>query len=451
MVWAGDAFMKNTLCYNRRFHPYSSGYSLRMRIMRVLGIFAAMQLLLLLAGCGSSAPNPNPVSGIKKRVLLANQQGGSVVIMDGQLDKVSTHSFAASGADKMLTAGGITLVQDTNINRLTVFDNTTEQVTFSPPTSSIPFDIALSPDGKTAWAAVRNPGFVQAIDTTTGNVLASIPVPNAVRLVMSPQGTRLLAFSDNPQSLSPADSFFLINTANVSNSTVATPVTESAGDQPFTAVFNGSDDQVFILNCGGECGGVTPAGSATAADASVAAVDLTGPTLGQRIAVAGATAALLNGSNLFVAGTPAVPPAGFTCPAVPGICGTLQTVNTSSLTASAAVAITDGLHGPMALTSNNQLYIGAAHCTTQPSGNNLVRGCLSIVDTASSTASFPSESSLRQNFDVTSFQPISGRNVIYVVQGGELDFFDITTGQVSTTITPVDVVGKASTVLQIDP
>jgi hypothetical protein len=180
-------------------------------------------------------------------------------------------------------------------------------------------------------------------------------------------------------------------------------------------------------------------------------VDLTGPTLGQRIAVAGATAALLNGSNLFVAGTPIAPPAGFTCPAVPGACGTLQTINTSSLTASAPVAITDGLHGPMALTSNNQLYVGSAHCTTQPTGNNLVRGCLSIVDSGSSTASFPSESSLRQNFDVTSFQPISGRNVIYVVQGGELDFFDIATGQVSTTITPVDVVGKASTVLQIDP
>jgi hypothetical protein len=167
--------------------------------------------------------------------------------------------------------------------------------------------------------------------------------------------------------------------------------------------------------------------------------------------VAGATAALLNGTNLFVAGTPVTPPAGFTCPAVPGNCGTLQAINTSSLSASAPVAITDGLHGPMALTSNNQLYVGAANCTTQPTGASLVRGCLSIVDTGSSTVSFPSESSFRQNFDVTGLQPISGRNVIYVVQGGELDFFDITTGAVSTTITPVDVVGKAISVLQIDP
>lgn len=423
-----------------------------MRIRHLLGVCASGQLLLLfLIGCGSSsAPNPNPVSGIKKRVLLANQQG-VVTIMDGQLDKLSAHSVAVSGPSKMLTAGGITLIQETTTNRVTVFDNTTEQVTFTPPTSSIPFDIALSPDGKTAWAAVRNPGFVQAIDTATGNVLASIPVPNAVRLVMSPQGTRLLAFSDNPQSLSPADSFFLINTANASNSTTATPVTESPGDQPFTAVFNGNDDHAFILNCGSECGGVNPAGSATPTGSSVALADLTLPAVGQRVAVAGATAALLNGTNLFVAGTPATPPAGFTCPAVPGTCGTLQTINTSSLAPSAPVAITDGLHGPMALTSNNQLYVGAANCTTQSAGAGLVRGCLSIVDAGSSTASFPAESGFRQNFDVTGLQPISGRNVIYVVQGDELDFFDITTGAVSTTITPIDVVGKASDVLQIDP
>lgn len=444
--------MANTLCYNLDFHRHNSGYSLRMHKKRFLGVCAAIQILsLFLTGCGGSAPNPNPVSGIKKRVLIANQENGAVVIMDGDRDILSTHSFAASAAGKMLTAGGITLVQQTNINRVTVFDDTTEQVTFTPPTSSIPFDIALSPDGKTAWAAVRNPGFVQAIDTASGNVLASIPVPNAVRLVMSPQGTRLLAFSDQPQSLSPADSFFVINTANVSNSTTATPVTESPGDQPFTAVFNGSDDQAFILNCGSECGGVNPAGSTTAADASVAVADLTAPAVGQRVPVAGATAALLSGTNLFVAGTPTTPPAGFTCPAVPGSCGILQTINTGTLAASAPVAITDGLHGPMALTSNNQLYVGASNCTTQPTGTNLVRGCLSIVNTGSSTASFPSESSFRQNFNVTGFQPISGRNVIYVVQGGELDFFDITTGEVSTTITPVDIVGKAISVLQIDP
>ncbi|MGH9568477.1 MAG: YncE family protein, partial [Candidatus Angelobacter sp.] len=320
----------------------------------------------------------------------------------------------------------------------------TEQVTFRPATSNIPFDIAISNDGKTAWAAVRNPGFVQAIDTVSGNILASIPVPNAVRLVLSPQSTKLLVFADDPQSLSPANPVFLINTANVTSSTPVTTITGAGLDQPFTAVFNG-ENQAFILSCGAECGGTT---------ASVTPLDLSGasPVLGAPVSVSGATTGLLNAGTLFVAGTPPAAnlPAGF-CPAVPGVCGTLQAIDANSLSAGEPVAITDGLHQKMAFTSNNHLYVGAANCTTQPSGTNQVRGCLSIFDTGASTVTFPTESVFRQDFDVTGLQQISGRNVIYVVQGGELDFFDITTSAVSTTITPLDVVGKAIDVVQIDP
>ncbi|HEX2330921.1 MAG TPA: hypothetical protein VHN74_19510, partial [Candidatus Angelobacter sp.] len=63
----------------------------------------------------------------------------------------------------------------------------------------------------------------------------------------------------------------------------------------------------------------------------------------------------------------------------------------------------------------------------------------------------PSEPRFRQNFDVTGLQPISGRTVVYVVQGGEIDFFDSATSAVSSTITPVDIPGLAFGVVQIDP
>lgn len=63
----------------------------------------------------------------------------------------------------------------------------------------------------------------------------------------------------------------------------------------------------------------------------------------------------------------------------------------------------------------------------------------------------PSESAFRQNLDVTGFQPISGRNIIYVVQGGELDIFDTGLDAVSPTITQIDFVGDAIDVVQIDP
>ena len=48
-------------------------------------------------------------------------------------------------------------------------------------------------------------------------------------------------------------------------------------------------------------------------------------------------------------------------------------------------------------------------------------------------------------------QPISGRSVIYVVQGAEIDIFDTNTDALASGITQIDVVGKAFDAVQIDP
>jgi hypothetical protein len=108
----------------------------------------------------------------------------------------------------------------------------------------------------------------------------------------------------------------------------------------------------------------------------------------------------------------------------------------------------------MAMTSNNRLYVGANNCTVSPVAPpavNQVFGCLAVFDTTAHTVFVPPESSLRQNFNVTALQPISNRTVIYVVQGGEIDIFDITTSQPSTSINQIDVLGDALGVVQIDP
>ncbi len=270
--------------------------------------------------------------------------------------------------------------------------------------------------------------------------MANITVPGVSRLVEGPNGHKLLAFADNPPG---GNTFFVIDTA----SNTVTSVTGPALDQPFTAVFDASvagDTAAFILNCGAECGGTA---------ASVVRVDFSGvPAFGTSIPVSAATAGLLSGANLYVAGTPTVPPAGCLLPA----CGTLQVINTGSLTAGAPIPITDGLHQQLAITTSSRVYVGASSCTPgSVSPQNTVRGCLSIYNTGAAVSPtnpvFPVESSFRLNFNVTGFQPISNRSVIYVVQGGELDIFDINTDAPSTSITQLDVVGKAVSVLQIDP
>jgi hypothetical protein len=157
-------------------------------------------------------------------------------------------------------------------------------------------------------------------------------------------------------------------------------------------------------------------------------------------AITGATAVLLSGSTLFVAGTPAG-----------SSTGTLQFLDAGSLTITNAGSIPNGLHQVMAMTSNNRLYVGSSDCTVTPAGSSLVFGCLAVFDTSTHTITIPPESSLRQNFNVTGLQPISNRSVIYVVQGGELDIFDITTNLPSTSITQLDFIGNAVGVVQIDP
>jgi len=399
-------------------------------------------LVLAAAGCGSSSnPNQPKPTGLKKRVLLTNEQASTVNLLDAQKDTFTTKNLGVTSGTKIVTAGGTTIVLESTVPQITIIDNATEAVTFTAPIGDVAADIALTPDGKNAWTVQRNFGFVQSVDTTTGIARPVIRVSNARRLVMSPGGTKLLVFSD-PQTQAPPNThtMFVVDTAsgNVQTITDATHL-----DQPITAVFGTSNTQAFVLNCGAECGGTT---------ASVVSLDFSGatPTFSTNVVVPAATVGLLNGSSLYVAGTPvpALTGPGAACPL--SSCGTLSVVNTTALTAAAPVPITDGQHGKMAF-ANNRVYVGASGCTVDPgTAANTVRGCLSIFNTSSSTVKFPEESAFRQNFDVTGLQPISNRNVIYVVQAGELDIFDENTDALAA-ITQLDIVGKAVDVVQIDP
>src|SRR6266481_6103136 len=362
----------------------------------VLVVWVAL-VTVAMAGCSynsnsnSKAPKP---SGLTKRVLLSNQQTGVVTLMDAKKDVLSTKTFAVTSATKILTSKGITGVMGSGSSTITIIDNATEAVTFSPVFADQVTDIAMSTDGKTVWASERNNNAVQSVDTTSGTIFPiTFHITNADRLVMSPNGAKLLVFPDPQAQVAPnTHTFYVFDTASVSFITV----TNAALDQPITGVFGASDTQAFILNCAGECG--TTTGGAPNPP-SVVPVDLTGltATVGTPIPVPGATVGLINGSNLYVAGTPqganALTGPGPACPL--SRCGTLTVINTGSLTASTTIPITDGQHQNMTL-ANNRVYIGAATCTVDPgTAANSVRGCLTIFNTGTSSAIFPNESAFR--------------------------------------------------------
>jgi WD40 repeat protein len=429
-----------------------------MRLQKfVLGICASV-LAILLVRCGSSngsttptptptptPSNPNPTK-FKKRVLVSviSPSGGAVFIVDGTRDVLATQTVAVTDPAKMVTAGGETVMRNSTLSEITIFNNPGEVVFFNTQMQDQPFDVAITSDGKTAFAAIKNKGVVEGVDTATGNITSTISVPTPARLVMSPNGTKLLVFSDDPQTIAGANknAFFVIDVATAASNPVATAIPGPGLDQPYIGVFNGSETKAFILNCGPECGGTT---------ASVVPVDFSSaaPAFSTAIPVAGATVGMLSGSSLFVAGTPTTPPAGCNFAA----CGTISVINTGSLTVSNTAAITDGLHQVMAMSAANHLYIGAADCTVGPiSAQSQVQSCLSIFNTTTNATTGPVlETALRTNFNVTGLQQISGRNVMYVVQGGALDFFDTTTDNVSTSIQAVNISGTAIDVLQIDP
>jgi hypothetical protein len=188
-------------------------------------------------------------------------------------------------------------------------------------------------------------------------------------------------------------------------------------DRPVFGVVSGTT--AYILNCGPQCGG---------AQASVAVFDLPSLTITSTIPVDAATMALLNGSTLYVAGTPstnndctgAISNTGTQTTAT--ICGRLDVVDLVSGTVTGSAKITDGFHDRMDLTTNGQVFIGSHDCTNIGNVNNLsaeVRGCLSIYHTADSSVIFPPD-----NGDVNGLQGFVSRTVEYVAEGGNLRVYD---------------------------
>jgi hypothetical protein len=118
------------------------------------------------------------------------------------------------------------------------------------------------------------------------------------------------------------------------------------------------------------------------------------------------------------------------------------------MTVTATATITDGYHNHIEMGANNRLFIGARTCTNikAPSSGSTpgeIRGCLSILNTSTSTVVVPPLQG-----DVTGIQPINRRNVVYVIQNGELGIYDTTTDKLQTT--QVDIIGQAVDVKEVD-
>ena len=444
-------------------------------------VVIALSLAILgLAACGSSG---GAVSGLSKRAFVSDDVDGTLHIENAAIDEESGFTISTGtqpGAMVLSPDKTITLVFDAGDVSLAVVSNSMESTLGRITLPNLSTGYASLSGNTVGFVAVPNcpqascGGFSNVVEVVdiftnfdiTGTVNVALntttmlyePLNVATTLLKSPTDSKLLLFGGPADH---QDAFTVIDTG-LAETTPATAGTLMSGaaffDKPVSAVFTTDGTKAYILNCGAECGG-------TAASVTVVDLTTTPPTPGTPVPVPGATIGLLNGTTLYVAGTPPNQPAGF-CPPTLSPCGTLSVLNTASLASgpTATVPISDGSHTLMVLASNNKLFIGAG----PPCAND----CLTIFDTSNNQAAVdgttsnglcPATGACPSN--VTGIAPISERNVVYVIEDvlagsyhcasqspclGKLRIYDTTASTPTLTPTQIDVVGKAVDVKYVD-
>lgn len=392
---------------------------------------ALLSAVIVLAGlglqsCGGASTNSLPSNKLPTRVW-ASQSASSLtstsglVVINGNYDTQEQtpriNAGTSPGYMVMSPERAVVMVFDSAANNIDVLNTKSSSVsgTIALPGPTISM-VAVS--NTIGYAAVPSapvlpnpPGAVIAMNLSSGSITASISVPSAQTVVSNSGGSQLLAFSNDSNAVTVVSPLQL-NTGG--------PVTTVVNgfDRPVYAVFSTDNSTAYVLNCGPQCGGT---------QASVQALNMSNFAVGTPIPVDAATIGLLNGSTLYLAGTP---PTNNGCTGqttAATSCGRLDIIDLATMTVSGRVVITDGYHDRIDISNNGQLFIGSHTCTNLGDVNapvGEVRGCLSIFNTmtpANLTAVIPPD-----NGDVTGLQSFASRYVEYVAEGGNLRVYDTT-------------------------
>jgi hypothetical protein len=406
-------------------------------VKRIAKLLPALLALLVWSACGGGS-TATPTSGAKNRAFVSNVFSGNLQIVDSQNDTTPLTAQTTNSNGQIIPGQPVTIPVATSVTfevespdhtttlaydpdtfGVYFIDNSTEAISGNVALASGTGMAAFSSDSSTVYlpepnnSAFSPAGAVQVVGVTTLLTTASYPVPSARYLALSPNGQYLLVFADN------SDSLFLLNLSASTVAAVAVP----GFARPINAFFSADGNTAYVLNCGPECGSSNPA--------SVSSFDIPSSTITATVPVGGASVGYLNGTTLYVAGSP-VPP---------GTTSTYDAVNVSNMTRITAnsVAIGDGFHTTMALATNNKLYIGANTC------NNTTTGCLSVVDVGTNTADPP----LPPRGAITSLMSVANRNVMYAVEGGDLHIYNTTDDQLQNL--QIIFTGAVYSVVQVDP
>jgi hypothetical protein len=400
---------------------------------------------ICLISCSTTPKAKDPPSGLDTRVLAsqsvtAGSTFGSLTIVDAFNDTlprvagIGAGSLNAPGLMEMSANRATVIVFDAGNNNVDVVNTTTESISGSIalpgattsmviPTQSATLGFTAVPTA--SLSGILTPaGAVVEMNLASNSTISTIGVPGAQTVVSNPGGSQLLAFSDDSDSmavLSPAIAVSPVDQGCDSGSLSTACFLVTGFSRPAYAIYSSDGSTAYVLNCGLQCGGTQPA--------SIAVVNTATFAITNTIPVEGATWALLNGTTMYVAGTPPpLTPQSNTCSGGPTTaatrCGRLDIVDLTSLAVvnTQELYLPDGYHDRMDLSANGQLFIGSHTCTTVGDVNNPVgevRGCLAIYNTGEGNVVIPPD-----NGDVTGLAGLTNRQVEYVAEGGNLRVYD---------------------------
>src|ERR1700722_10777666 len=237
---------------------------------RILVLMAGLLSILSLPSCGSYK-KPGPPSGLTTRVLASQGvsstfTSGRLVIIDGFNDTLARVSPPAAGSPPGLMAisptRNIAAAFDASANTVYAVDTTKESaigsVHLAGPTTSMALPTA-SPIGYAAVPSAAIQGFtllgaIEVMNFSAGG-LNTIAVNNAQTVIANSNGTQLLVFSNDSDSVTVLVPVVAVPPVDTSCFTApnAACIIVPGFDRPVFAIVSGST--AYILNCGPQCGG----------------------------------------------------------------------------------------------------------------------------------------------------------------------------------------------------
>jgi hypothetical protein len=337
------------------------------------------------------AGRPVPPSKLAERVMIgytANGSSGGLAIVDALRDIRSNientiPSFAISGYSNGYPGTILNFPSELRGYVYSNSDGSLTNINYSTEASSGSVgsfesgssSVAVPPTFAHYYGAEEAAGLLEVIDNQTGSSYG-LNIPNVFKVVVNKGDTVALAMVRNSnvlyrvfklnQNQYPTQQAAIAATGSVDCQPSLLPVycavaVPGTYDEPTNVYFSLDGTTAYVLNCGPECGGKTASvtllqqgalneqlipSSPVPPNAMITNVPVPG----------GATAALSDGTTLYLAGQQIQPDGLFA--------GFLSTMNQATNTITAKYSISDGNHSKLLFADNNTLWIGSQFCAT---------------------------------------------------------------------------------------